>query len=110
MTGFLLRRPHCPIQRRWVLLPAWTAMLAWLVLACLVSGAGADEIQLFRAKLLAFPGRWGSTVVGITNVAEGTEALRLLMDESITDLGKIADELELSIDEESSNGKKRPAK
>ena len=47
-----------------------------------------------RAKLLGFPGPWGPRIVGITSPAQGTEAMRTLVEEALTDLRRVADEIE----------------
>ena len=57
-------------------------------------------VSRVRAKLLGFPGPWGPRVVGIASPAQGTEAMRILVEEAIIDLRGVAAEIEhLEIDE-----------
>lgn len=52
-------------------------------------------VGAFRLAALSLPGTWGARVVGITNPAEGTEAMRMVAEDLLRTMQSKADDLEL---------------
>ena len=46
-----------------------------------------------RAKLLSIPGSWGPRVVGLEEQVDAVETLKLMIDETLDDLGTLADDI-----------------
>lgn len=52
-------------------------------------------IEAFRLAALSLPGTWGARIVGVTDPAEGTEAMRLVAEDLLRAMQSKADDLEL---------------
>lgn len=53
-----------------------------------------DALTYIRARILALPGAWGPRIVGLRTPAQATQMMRILADETINDLARVADEIE----------------
>ena len=92
-----LEKEQLEVRRRRIELARAQGDLIWVEDHLTILGKFVAGV---RSKLLGFPGPWGPRIVGIASPAQGTEAMRTLVEEALTDLGRIAEEVEeLEIDE-----------